>query len=97
MPGTQFVWELQDYADDAHRGRALVRRCGGGGRPLGTGGPSKAHAYEGDPRLYIAAEALTASPEIPRTHLAAALAKQHGSSPRTWERLLTQAARTPAQ
>jgi hypothetical protein len=36
-----------------------------GGRPLGKGSPNKAHAYEGDPRLYIAAEALTASPGPP--------------------------------
>jgi hypothetical protein len=73
------------------------RQGQGGGRPVGTGSPKKGHAYEGDPRLYIAATALTASPGDPRTHLAAALAQQHGSSTRTWERLLTQAARTPAQ
>ncbi|MEU5666535.1 helix-turn-helix domain-containing protein [Streptomyces longwoodensis] len=73
------------------------RQGQGGGRPLGTSGPHKAHAYEGDPRLRIAAEALTTSPDTPRTHLAAALAEQHGSSTRTWERLLAQAARTSAE
>jgi hypothetical protein len=41
------------------------RQGQGGGRPVGTGSPKKGHAYEGDPRLYIAAEALTASPGTP--------------------------------
>jgi hypothetical protein len=36
-------------------------------------------------------------PDLTLPDLAAALAKQHGSSTRTWERLLAQAARTPAQ
>ncbi|MET8103074.1 DNA-binding protein [Streptomyces sp. NPDC005236] len=73
------------------------RQGQGGGRPPGKGGPNKAHAYEGDPRLRIAADALAAAPDAARTHLAANLAAQHGSSPRTWERLLAQAARTPTR
>ncbi|MFD4973143.1 DNA-binding protein [Streptomyces sp. NPDC001312] len=88
------LWTRQDIET---RRDAPPRQGQGGGRPPGKSGPTKAHAYEGDPRLYIAAEALTASSGTPRSHLAAALAKQHGSSTRTWERLLTQAARTPAQ
>ncbi|WP_329468674.1 helix-turn-helix domain-containing protein [Streptomyces sp. NBC_01431] len=67
----------------------------GGGRPPGTGkGPLKAHAYEGDPRLDTAAAALSTAGDIPRHHIAASLAQQHGGSTRTWERLLTQASQT---
>ncbi|NMI63176.1 DNA-binding protein [Streptomyces sp. RLA2-12] len=68
----------------------------GGGRPPGKGeGPRKAHAYEGDPRLHTAAVALSAADDTPRHHIAAALARQHGGSTRTWERLLAQASQTP--
>jgi hypothetical protein len=88
------VWSRSDIET---RRDTPPRQGQGGGRPPGKSSPKKAHAYEGDPRLYIAAEALTASPGTPRTHLAAALAQQHGSSTRTWERLLAQAARTSAQ
>jgi hypothetical protein len=87
------VWTRHDIEI---RRDAPPRQGQGGGRPPGKAGPSKAHAYEGDSRLDIAAEALTASPGAPRTHLAAALAEQHGGSPRTWERLLAQAARPTA-
>lgn len=75
------------------------RQGQGGGRPTGPSGPTKAHPYEGDPRLDLAAEALTSAHDLPRTRLAQALADEHGGSTRTWERLLAQAAsaRTPAQ
>ncbi|MEV6702599.1 helix-turn-helix domain-containing protein [Streptomyces sp. NPDC051453] len=68
----------------------------GGGRPSGKGeGPRKAHAYQGDPRLHAAAAALNDAGDTPRHHIAATLARQHGGSTRTWERLLTQASQTP--
>ncbi|MGF3141005.1 DNA-binding protein [Streptomyces diastaticus] len=77
---------------------APSRQGQGGGRPAGPTGPTKAHPYEGDPRLTLAAQALTAAPDAPRTRLAQVLANRHGASTRTWERLLAQAAaRTPAQ
>ncbi|MFD4549475.1 DNA-binding protein [Streptomyces sp. NPDC058466] len=99
LPRGTTVYSLRLWArhDIETRRDTPPRQGQGGGRPLGKGGPNKAHAYEGDSRLDIAAEALTASPDLPRTHLAAALAKQHGSSPRTWERLLAQAAHPTAQ
>ncbi|MFB0627007.1 hypothetical protein [Streptomyces sp. AB3(2024)] len=64
----------------------------GGGRRPGQGqGPRKAHAYEGDPRLHTAAEALNTAGDTPLSRSAAVLAQEHGGSPRTWERLLGQA------
>ncbi len=36
-------------------------------------------------------DALATDPDTPITHLATNLAQEHGGSPRTWERLLTQA------
>lgn len=60
----------------------------GGGRPPGKGkGPRKAHAYEGDPRLDTATAALAAHPHTATTAVAADLAREHGGSPRTWERI----------
>ncbi|MFJ8855179.1 DNA-binding protein [Streptomyces sp. NPDC102437] len=88
------LWTRQDIET---RRDTPPRQGQGGGRPPGVSGPIKAHAYEGDPRLRLAAQTLHTSPDAPRTRLAAALAEQHGSSTRTWERLLAQAARTPAQ
>lgn len=73
---------------------APLRQGQGGGRPAGTSGPTKAHPYEGDPRLALAAEALKSAPHLPQTRLAQALADEHSGSTRTWERLLAQAART---
>ncbi|MFJ2922869.1 helix-turn-helix domain-containing protein [Streptomyces sp. NPDC087307] len=67
------------------------RQGQGGGRPTGASGPSKAHPYEGDPRLTLAADALSTASHLPRARLAADLADQHGGSTRTWERLLAQA------
>ncbi|MFD4863518.1 helix-turn-helix domain-containing protein [Streptomyces atratus] len=100
LPAGTTVYSLRLWTRRSIQERldAPSRQGQGGGRPTGKSGPTKAHPYEGDPRLHIAADALTTSPGTPRTHLAAALAAQHGSSTRTWERLLTQAARrTPAQ
>ncbi|MEU0939001.1 hypothetical protein [Embleya sp. NPDC005971] len=59
------------------------------GRPAGRtpSAPRKAHAYEGDPRLDTAAQALAADPDTSATALAARLAAEHGGSPRTWERI----------
>ncbi|WP_093804021.1 helix-turn-helix domain-containing protein [Streptomyces sp. Wb2n-11] len=83
------VWTRRDIEE---RRSAPSRQGKGGGRPPGKGkGPRKAHAYEGDPRLRIAAAALSTAENTPRTRLAAALAAQHGGSTRTWERLLAQA------
>ncbi|MFD8621710.1 DNA-binding protein [Streptomyces sp. NPDC059513] len=108
-PGTVRAYASQDYLprgttvyslrlwtrQDIETRRDTPPRQGqGGGRPPGKTGPTKVHPYEGDPRLHLAAQTLTASPDTPRTHLAATLANQHGSSTRTWERLLAQAART---
>ncbi|MGA5499439.1 hypothetical protein ACPCSP_34590, partial [Streptomyces cinereoruber] len=56
-------------------------------------GPRKAHAYEGDPRINLAAQALTTAPaDTPKSRIATELADLHGHTPRTWERLLTTAA-----
>ncbi|WP_432089716.1 helix-turn-helix domain-containing protein [Streptomyces sp. bgisy095] len=63
-----------------------------GRRPGEPQGPRKTHPYENDPRLTIAAQALTtAAPGTPKSHIAAHLAELHGHTPRTWERLLTTA------
>ncbi|MGW6244363.1 helix-turn-helix domain-containing protein [Streptomyces roseolus] len=68
----------------------------GGGRRAGEPqGPRKAHPYEGDPRLDIARQALTAADGTSKGRVAAELAALHGSTPRTWERLLTVAATHP--
>lgn len=95
-PGTT-VYSLRLWArrDVEKRRNAPPRQGKGGGRPPGTGnGPLKAHAYEGDPRLRTATEALETAEDVPRTRLAAALAAQYGGSTRTWERLLAQAHRS---
>ncbi|MEV5774215.1 helix-turn-helix domain-containing protein [Streptomyces antimycoticus] len=95
LPPGRSVYSLRLWArcDVEERRNAPPRQGKGGGRPPGTKGPRKAHAYEGDPRLTTAAEALAAAQSIPRHRLAAALAHQHGGSTRTWERLLAQAVR----
>ncbi|MFI9748260.1 helix-turn-helix domain-containing protein [Streptomyces sp. NPDC052494] len=65
----------------------------GGGRHAGEPqGPRKQHAYEGDPRLDTARQALTTAGGAPKGRIAAELAERHGGTPRTWERLLTTAA-----
>ncbi|MFI9724669.1 DNA-binding protein [Streptomyces sp. NPDC052396] len=64
----------------------------GGGRVAGRPQPRrKAHPYQNDPRLQIATDALAATSDAPISHTATELARQHGGSPRTWERLLSQA------
>ncbi|MFF2964653.1 hypothetical protein ACFVT1_38555 [Streptomyces sp. NPDC057963] len=80
------VWprhEIQHRRDNPHgQGK-------GGGRRAGEPqGPRKAHAYEGDPRLQTAADALATAGGTPISRIAAGLAHQHGGSARTWERLL---------
>ncbi|MFF5893974.1 helix-turn-helix domain-containing protein [Streptomyces globisporus] len=101
LPAGTTVYSLRLWSrrDIEVRRDAPTRQGQGGGRPRGKTGPTKVHPYEGDPRVRLAEQTLTAaSPATPRTHLAATLAKQHGSSTRTWERLLAQAARhTPGQ
>ncbi|MFD3537044.1 helix-turn-helix domain-containing protein [Streptomyces sp. NPDC058664] len=79
--------EVHDRRDNAPgQGKGGERRAG---EPQG---PRKQHAYEGDPRLDTAREALPAAEGAPKGRIAAALAEQHGGTPRTWERLLTAAA-----
>ncbi|WP_331762042.1 DNA-binding protein [Streptomyces anulatus] len=92
LPAGTTVYSLRLWTRRSIQKRldAPSRQGQGGGRPTGKSGPTKAHAYEGDPRLNVAADALSASPAAPRTRLAAALADQHGGSTRTWERILTQ-------
>lgn len=96
LPAGTTVYSLRLWTrgDIEERRDAPPRQGQGGGRPSGTRGPTKTHPYEDDPRLPLAADALRASPDLPRTRLAAAMADQHGGSTRTWERLLAQAART---
>ncbi|WP_331758124.1 helix-turn-helix domain-containing protein [[Kitasatospora] papulosa] len=94
LPAGTTVYSLRVWARrDVEERRSTPPRQGkGGGRPPGGGKrPRKAHAYEGDPRLPIAAAALSTAENTPRTRIAAALAAQHGGSTRTWERLLAQA------
>ena len=87
------VWPRHDIE---HRRDNPTGQGKGGGRPPGAEhGPRKAHPYEGDPRLSLAAEALNTDADTPRHHIAATLAQHHGGSARTWERLLSQARRTP--
>ncbi len=73
------------------------RQGQGGGRRPGEGtGPRKAHPYENDPRLHLAAKTLKAADaNTPRSRLAAALSHKHGGSTRTWERLLAEAGNLP--
>lgn len=64
------------------------------GRPSGQAPtPRKNHAYEGDPRLDIAAAALAAHPDTAATATAARLAQDHGGAARTWERICAAALR----
>ncbi|MEU6622056.1 helix-turn-helix domain-containing protein [Streptomyces litmocidini] len=84
------LWPRREVLD--RRDNAPGRGKGGGRRAGEAQGPRKQHAYEGDPRLETARQALTAASGTPKSRIAAALAEQHGSTPRTWERLLTAAA-----
>ncbi|WP_328484883.1 helix-turn-helix domain-containing protein [Streptomyces zaomyceticus] len=86
------LWTRREVHD--RRDNAPGQGKGGGRRAGEPQGPRKAHAYEGDPRLDTAREALTAATGTPKGRIAAALAEQHGGTPRTWERLLTIAAAT---
>jgi len=86
------VWTRRDIED--RRDNPPGQGTGGGRRPGEGQGPRKAHAYEGDPRLHTAAEALSAAGGTPHSRIAAELAHQHGGSTRTWERLLAQADQT---
>ncbi|MFJ4343515.1 helix-turn-helix transcriptional regulator [Streptomyces sp. NPDC088915] len=82
------LWPRHEVHD--RRDNAPGRGKGGGRRAGEPQGPRKTHAYEGDPRLAIAAQALaTAPPGTPKSRIAAELADLHGHTPRTWERLLT--------
>ncbi|MFI8254988.1 helix-turn-helix domain-containing protein [Streptomyces filamentosus] len=96
-PGTTLygarLWTRREVLDRLHN--APGRGAGGGRRAGEPQGPRKAHAYEGDPRLSVAREALAAAGGAPKGRLAAELAALHGSTPRTWERLLTTAATHP--
>ncbi len=97
LPAGTSVYSLRLWTRRSIQERrdAPSRQGQGGGRPIGASGPRKAHPYEGDPRLNLAVDALSAAPYLPRTRLAADLADQHGGSTRTWERLLAQATRSP--
>jgi len=86
------VWRRREI--EHRRDNPLGQGKGGGRRAGEQQGPRKAHAYEGDPRLRTAAEALAADPAAPVSRLAANLALRHGGSARTWERLLSQARKT---
>ncbi|MFH9698593.1 helix-turn-helix domain-containing protein [Streptomyces roseolus] len=87
------LWTRREVHD--RRDNAPGRGAGGGRRAGEAQGPRKTHPYEGDPRLDIAREALTAADGAPKGRVAAELAALHGSTPRTWERLLTAAATHP--
>ncbi|MFB7429432.1 helix-turn-helix domain-containing protein [Streptomyces hydrogenans] len=84
------LWSRREVLE--RRDNAPGRGAGGGRRAGEPQGPRKAHAYEGDPRLDIARKALAAAGGAPKGRVAAELAALHGSTPRTWERLLTTAA-----
>ncbi|MFF5924213.1 helix-turn-helix domain-containing protein [Streptomyces flavochromogenes] len=86
------LWTRREVHD--RRDNAPGQGKGGGRRAGEPQGPRKQHAYEGDPRLDTAREALTAAGGTPKSRIATALAAQHGGTPRTWERLLTTAAAT---
>ncbi|MET9954434.1 helix-turn-helix domain-containing protein [Streptomyces sp. NPDC006339] len=93
-PGTTVhgsrLWSRREVLD--RRDNAPGRGVGGGRRAGEPQGPRKSHAYEGDPRLDVAREALATAGGAPKGRVAAELAAVHGSTPRTWERLLTTAA-----
>ncbi|OEV13217.1 hypothetical protein AN218_04685 [Streptomyces nanshensis] len=61
----------------------------GGRKPGPQPERRKAHPYQDDPRVPIAAAALTKAGNAPTSRTAAELAAEHGGSTRTWERLLT--------
>ncbi|MFF9344922.1 helix-turn-helix domain-containing protein [Streptomyces sp. NPDC014773] len=84
------LWPRREVLE--RRDNAPGRGAGGGRRAGEPQGPRKSHAYEGDPRLGVAREALAAAGSTPKGRVAAELAAHHGSTPRTWERLLTAAA-----
>ncbi|WNI20425.1 DNA-binding protein [Streptomyces sp. ITFR-16] len=87
------LWTRREVHD--RRDNAPGRGKGGGRRAGEPQGPRKAHAYEDDPRLAIAAQALVdAAADTPKGRIATELAELHGHTPRTWERLLTTAAAT---
>ncbi|MFF2308510.1 helix-turn-helix domain-containing protein [Streptomyces sp. NPDC058128] len=87
------LWTRREVHD--RRDNAPGQGKGGGRRAGEPQGPRKAHAYEGDPRIAVAAQALTTAPaDTPKGRIAAELAQLHGHTPRTWERLLTTAAAT---
>ncbi|MFE3121870.1 helix-turn-helix domain-containing protein [Streptomyces hydrogenans] len=90
-PGTTLygarLWTRQEVHH--RRDNAPGRGKGGGRRPGQPQGPRKQHPYAGDPRLDIAHQALAAAGGTPKGRVAAELAALHGSTPRTWERLLT--------
>ncbi|MEU2549922.1 helix-turn-helix domain-containing protein [Streptomyces roseolus] len=97
-PGTTLygarLWTRREVHDRLHN--APGRGAGGGRRTGEPQGPRKTHPYEGDPRLGIARRALDAAPTgTPKSRIATDLAALHGSTPRTWERLLTTAATHP--
>ncbi|MFB7032049.1 MULTISPECIES: DNA-binding protein [unclassified Streptomyces] len=85
------LWSRREVHD--RRDHAPGQGKGGGRRAGESQGPRKTHAYEGDPRIDLAAQALaTSAPGTPKGRIAAELAKLHGHTPHTWERLLTTAA-----
>ncbi|MFC8495059.1 DNA-binding protein [Streptomyces sp. NPDC057235] len=96
-PGTTHygtrLWSRRKVHD--RRDNAPGQGKGGGRRAGEPQGPRKTHPYENDPRLTIAAQALTTAPAgTPKSRIATHLAELHGHTPRTWERLLTTAATT---
>lgn len=86
------VWRRREI--EHRRDHPLGQGKGGGRRAGEAQGPRKPHPYAGDPRLQAASDALAAAPGTPITHIAAGLAREHGGSSRTWERLLKQAGRS---
>ncbi|OKJ52532.1 helix-turn-helix domain-containing protein [Streptomyces sp. CB02261] len=85
------LWPRHEVLD--RRDNAPGRGKGGGRRAGEPQGPRKQHAYEDDPRLATAAQALAAAAAgTPKSRIATELADLHGHTPRTWERLLTTAA-----
>lgn len=85
------LWTRREVLE--RRDNAPGQGKGGGRRAGEPQGPRKTHAYENDPRLAVAAQALTTAPAgTPKSRIAAELADLHGHTPRTWERLLATAA-----
>ncbi|MGA5874008.1 helix-turn-helix domain-containing protein [Streptomyces cinereoruber] len=85
------LWTRREVLE--RRDNAPGQGKGGGRRAGEPQGPRKTHAYENDPRLAVAAQALATAPAgTPKSRIAAELADIHGHTPRTWERLLTTAA-----